>query len=146
MIVSVIVGVTNIIPFFGPYIGAIVGGILILLASPKMGIVFLVFVLILQQLDGNYIGPKILGESTGLSAFWVIFAIMVGSGLFGFLGMIFGVPMFAVIYHIIRKTVNSQLRRKKLPTDTDLYHKMDYMKDSKIIISQSKETIQQESK
>ena len=88
MIVSVIVGVTNIIPFFGPYIGAIVGGILILLASPKMGIVFLVFVLILQQLDGNYIGPKILGESTGLSAFWVIFAIMVGSGLFGFLGMI----------------------------------------------------------
>lgn len=134
LIASVIVGVTNIIPFFGPYMGAIIGGILIALASPKSAIIFLIFVLILQQVDGNFLGPKILGESIGLSAFWVIFAIMVGSGLFGFAGMVFGVPTFAVIYHIIRELVNKRLTVKKLPTDTNLYHKMERITNSNLII------------
>lgn len=134
LIVSVVVGVTNVIPFFGPYMGAIAGGILIALASPKAAIVFLIFVLFLQQFDGNILGPKILGESTGLSAFWVIFAIMVGSGLFGFAGMVFGVPTFAVIYHIIRELINKRLEVKKLPTDTNLYHKMERIADSHLVI------------
>lgn len=121
LIVSVIVGVTNIIPFFGPYIGGVPSAILIFLANPKAGIIFVIIIVILQQLDGNFIGPKILGNSTGLSAFWVIFAIMLGSGLFGFLGMIFGVPTFGVIYHIIKKVVNRNLERKNLPTSSKVY-------------------------
>ena len=93
-LVSVIVGVTNVIPFFGPYLGAIPSILLILLVSPGKGIMFLIFIIILQQLDGNIIGPKILGSSTGLSAFWVIFAILIGSGLFGIIGMIAGVDVY----------------------------------------------------
>ena len=91
------------------------------MANPKAGIIFVIIIVILQQLDGNFIGPKILGNSTGLSAFWVIFAIMLGSGLFGFLGMIFGVPTFGVIYHIIKKVVNRNLERKNLPTSSKVY-------------------------
>ena len=87
MLVSVIVGVTNVIPFFGPYIGAIPSAILILLAEPKMGIYFIIFIIALQQFDGNVLGPKILGDSTGLSAFWVVFSILIGGGLFGVPGM-----------------------------------------------------------
>lgn len=111
VLVSVIVGVTNVIPFFGPYIGAIPSAILILLASPKQGLIFIVFILILQQLDGNVIGPKILGESTGLSAFWVIFAILLAGGLFGIVGMIIGVPAFGVIYYIVKTFVNYRLHK-----------------------------------
>ena len=121
LLVSVIVGVTNVIPFFGPYIGAIPSAILIMLSDPKMGIYFIIFILILQQLDGNIIGPKILGDSTGLSAFWVVFAILLGGGLFGFVGMILGVPTFAVIYYIVNMLVNHRLEKKKLPTDTGSY-------------------------
>lgn len=121
LIVSVIVGITNIIPFFGPYIGGIPSAILIFLADPKAGIFFIIFIVILQQIDGNLIGPKILGNTTGLSAFWVIFSILLGSGLFGFAGMIFGVPVFAVIYHIIHQLVNKQIARKKMPLETDKY-------------------------
>ena len=94
----------------------------------------------MQQFDGNFLGPKILGESTGLSAFWVIFAIMVGSGLFGFAGMVFGVPTFAVIYHIIRELVNKRLVIKKLPTDTNLYHKMERITDSHLILRSEENT------
>lgn len=121
LIVSVIVGITNIIPFFGPYIGGIPSAILIFLADPKAGIFFILFIVILQQIDGNLIGPKILGNTTGLSAFWVIFSILLGSGLFGFAGMIFGVPVFAVIYHIIHQLVNKRIARKKMPLETDKY-------------------------
>ena len=97
LLVAVIVGVTNIIPFFGPFIGAVPSVILIALADPIKGLYFLIFVVVLQQVDGNIIGPKILGDSTGLSAFWVVFAILVGGGLFGFMGMTLGVPTFAFI-------------------------------------------------
>lgn len=127
LLVSVIVGVTNVIPFFGPYIGAIPSAILIMLSDPKMGIYFIIFVLVLQQLDGNIIGPKILGDSTGLSAFWVVFAILLGGGLFGFVGMILGVPTFAVIYYIVNMLVNHRLEKKRLPTDTDFYGERSYV-------------------
>ena len=125
LLVSVFVGLTNIIPFFGPFIGAIPSVIIIALADPIKGIYFLIFIFILQQVDGNIIGPKILGDSTGLNSFWVVFAIMVGGGLFGIGGMILGVPTFAVIYYIIDKTVDYCLRKRKLPEDTDEYIRLE---------------------
>lgn len=121
LLVSVIVGVTNVIPFFGPYLGAVPSAILIMLANPLQGVYFIIFILILQQVDGNIIGPAILGESTGLSSFWVVFAILVGGGLFGILGMIIGVPAFAVMFYVLRKTINYILRRKHLPESSTHY-------------------------
>lgn len=127
LLVSVIVGVTNIVPFFGPYIGAIPSAILIMLSDPRRGIYFIIFILVLQQLDGNVIGPKILGDSTGLSAFWVVFAILLGGGLFGVPGMILGVPAFAVIYYIINMLINHMLDKRQLPTETAAYGEMSYV-------------------
>ena len=123
-LVSVIVGVTNIIPFFGPYLGAIPSAILILVVDPMHPlncVYFVLFILVLQQFDGNFLGPKILGNSTGLTGFWVIFAITVFGGLFGILGMIVGVPIFAVIYAAIKAVVNTFLRKKDLPVETVKY-------------------------
>lgn len=117
MLVSTIVGVTNVIPFFGPYIGAVPSAILILLADPKKGLIFIVFIILLQQLDGNIIGPKILGESTGLTPFWVVFSILLGGGLFGIIGMLFGVPTFAVIYNLIAEIVNYRIKDKNISPD-----------------------------
>ncbi len=119
--------VTNVIPFFGPYIGAIPSAVLIALADPMKGIYFLIFILLLQQFDGNILGPKILGNSTGLSAFWVIVSILLGGGLFGILGMLFGVPTFAVVYYIIKLLLDNQLEKKKLPTDSDCYNGDSYV-------------------
>lgn len=134
LLVSVIVGVTNVIPFFGPYIGAIPSAVLILLEDPKKGVYFIIFILILQQLDGNVIGPKILGDSTGLSAFWVVFAILVGGGMFGVVGMIVGVPTFAVIYYIVNMLINQLLERKKLPLETEHYGERSYVdEDGKFV-------------
>lgn len=110
MLVSVIVGVTNIIPFFGPYLGAVPSALLILMVSPPKCIGFLVFVIILQQFDGNILGPRILGNVTGLSSFWVLFAILTFGGLFGFIGMIVGVPVFAVIYDVVKKLIHKGLK------------------------------------
>ena len=121
LLVSVIVGVTNVIPFFGPFIGGIPSAIIIALASPIQGLYFVIFFIVLQQLDGNIIGPKILGDSTGLSPFWVVFAILVGGGLFGFTGMVLGVPAFAVVYYIISNVISYILRKRKLPDDTGVY-------------------------
>lgn len=123
-LVSVIVGVTNIIPFFGPYLGAIPSAILILVVDPTHPlncVYFVLFILVLQQFDGNFLGPKILGNSTGLTGFWVIFAITVFGGLFGILGMIVGVPIFAVIYAAIKAVVNTFLKKKELPIETVKY-------------------------
>lgn len=111
LLVSVIVGVTNVIPFFGPYIGAVPSVLLILMVSPIQSLVFLAFIIVLQQFDGNILGPRILGNVTGLSSFWVLFAILVFGGLFGFIGMIIGVPVFAVIYDIVKKLVHRGLQR-----------------------------------
>ena len=121
MLISVVVGVTNVIPFFGPFIGAIPSIIILLLIDPIAAIKFAIMVLALQQLDGNIIGPKILGKSTNLASFWVMFAIIVAGGLFGFVGMVLGVPVFAVIYSYIRRAVNNRLSEKELPTETLIY-------------------------
>lgn len=121
VLVSVIIGVTNVIPFFGPFIGAIPSFIIIVLQDPVQGLYFLIFVVILQQVDGNIIGPKILGDSTGLSSFWVVFAILVFGGLWGFTGMLLGVPIMAVIYYIIEKSVGYFLRKRGLAEDTEKY-------------------------
>lgn len=121
VLVSVIVGVTNVIPFFGPYLGAVPSAVLIMLANPIQGLYFIIFILILQQIDGNIIGPKILGDSTGLSSFWVVFAILVAGGIFGIPGMIIGVPVFAVIFYIIRNILDYVLKKKQLPSDTESY-------------------------
>lgn len=129
MLVSTIVGVTNVIPFFGPYIGAVPSAILILLADPKKGLIFIVFIILLQQLDGNIIGPKILGDSTGLNSLWVIFAITVFGGIFGVFGMFIGVPVFAVIYAAIKTFVEERLKRKQLPYETTYYMQSDYHSD-----------------
>ncbi len=127
VLVSVFVGVTNIIPYFGPFIGAIPCAILILLVDPLKGLYFIIFIFLLQQLDGNVIGPKILGDSTGLSAFWVLFSILLFGGLFGVLGMIIGVPTFAMIYYIIKLYVLQRLEGKKLPTGTSCYDDHNYV-------------------
>lgn len=110
-LISVVVGVTNIIPFFGPFIGAIPCAILLLLENPMHCLYFVIFIVVLQQLDGNFIGPKVLGNTTGLSSFWVLFSILLFGGLWGIVGMIVGVPLFAVIYDIIRRLVYLGLRR-----------------------------------
>ena len=124
-LISVIVGITNIIPFFGPFFGAIPSAFLLLITAPKQVIPFVIFIFILQQFDGNILGPKILGDSTGLTPFWVMFAIFVGGGLFGFAGMVLGVPVFAVIYALISESVAYLLKRKRLSHRTKDYIEFD---------------------
>ena len=122
LLVSVIIGVTNVIPFFGPFIGAIPATLLILIQNPIKALWFVLFVLVLQQVDGNIIGPKILGNTTGLSSFWVLFAILLFGGLWGFVGMIIGVPLFAVIYDVIKKLVFHGLKRNEELDMVATYH------------------------
>lgn len=120
-LVATIVGVTNIIPFFGPFIGAVPCGLLIFLVSPLQAVYFAIFIVVLQQFDGNILGPKILGETTGLASFWVLFSILLFGGLFGFAGMVLGVPVFAMIYSVVSRTVAHGLRARNLPVDTEEY-------------------------
>lgn len=127
-LVSVVVGVTNVIPVFGPYLGAIPSAILILvvdLAHPLNCVYFLIFIIALQQFDGNVLGPWILGDSTGLSGFWVIVSIAIFGGLFGVMGMVVGVPVFAVLYAAVKELVNGKLLKKQMPLNTELYQKID---------------------
>lgn len=121
LLVAFIIGITNVIPFFGPFIGAIPSILLVLIQSPIHALYLAIFILILQQVDGNIIGPKILGESTGLSAFWVLTSILIAGGLFGFFGMLLGVPTFAVIYYILQQIVNYQMEKRHLSNDTEKY-------------------------
>lgn len=121
LLISVIIGVTNIIPFFGPFIGAIPSGIIILFVSPTKALIFIILVFIIQQLDGNVIGPKILGDSIGISAFWILFAILVAGKFLGIVGMIIGVPLFAIVYSVIKEDVEFRLKNKNLPTETEDY-------------------------
>ncbi len=127
VLLALIIGVTNIIPFFGPIIGAIPCLFLLLVINPLHALYFLIFVIILQQLDGNFIGPKILGSSTGISSFWVIFAITVFGGFWGIPGMIIGVPLMAVIYTLIQSALDITLRNKELSRDTDDYIYLDHI-------------------
>ncbi len=135
LLVSVIVGITNIIPFFGPFIGGIPSAILILLADPLQGLYFIIFIIVMQQIDGNIIGPKILGNTTGISEFWVTFALLLFGGIFGFLGMIIGVPAFAVVYYAIVQFLNKKLRKKGLPMDSTVYREAENLKN---LINQQK--------
>ena len=111
VLISVIIGVTNVIPYFGPFIGAAPAALLILISSPRNCLIFLVFIVILQQFDGNILGPKLLAGSVGLTGFWVLFAITLFQGLFGFIGILVGVPVFAVIYDLVRRWVVSGLKK-----------------------------------
>ena len=124
ILVSVIVGITNIIPFFGPFIGAIPSFIIILFVSPVQAVWFLLIIFVIQQLDGNIIGPKILGDSIGISAFWILFSILVAGKMLGILGMIIGVPLFAIIYSIIKEYIEDKLNKKGLKVETKDYIKM----------------------
>ena len=137
LLVSVIVGVTNVIPFFGPYLGAIPSAFLILMVNPIKCVYFILFILVLQQVDGNLIGPKILGESTGLSGFWVIFSITIFGGIMGIPGMIIGVPFFAVLYAMIRRFANRLLEKRGLPTETTKYLDVDYIEDNNIFVTRT---------
>ena len=124
LLISAIVGLFNVVPIFGPIVSGVVGTFFVLLENPVKALIFLVFILVLGQLDGNVIAPKILGDQTGLSGFWVIFAIVVGGGLFGLWGMILGVPTFAVVYSLTAQAVSSRLRKKSIPDDTDAFDKL----------------------
>lgn len=127
LIVSVIVGVTNIIPYFGPFIGAIPSAFLIFLVDPGKCLMFIVFIFVLQQIDGNIIGPKILGSKTGLSSFWVLFSLLIFGGLFGMVGMLLGVPLFSILYSFINGVLKRRLKEKKLPEDSKDYEKLLYI-------------------
>ena len=120
-LVSVVVGVTNVIPFFGPFLGAIPSAFLILLVSPKQCLIFVIFIVVLQQFDGNILGPKILGDATGISSFWVIVAILVGGGFGGVLGMFLGVPIFACVQELVKYLLDRRLRRRDMPTEAYAY-------------------------
>ena len=121
LMISVIIGVTNIIPFFGPIIGAVPSTLFMVIVSPQKALILLIFIVVLQQFDGNVLGPKILGDSTGLPGFWVLVSILFFGGLWGFPGMVIAVPTFALIYSFTREFVEGRLKKKKLPVDTDYY-------------------------
>ena len=130
LLVSVIVGVTNVVPFFGPFIGAVPSALLILLSDPVKCIYFLIFILLLQQFDGNILGPKILGDSTGLSSFWVLFSILLFGGLWGVVGMIIGVPTFAVIYRLMAEFTRWRLGKKALSGKLREYDGLDHIDET----------------
>lgn len=121
LLISVVIGFTNLLPFFGPFIGAVPSIVILLMINPFKALEFAIMILVLQQVDGNIIGPRVLGDSLGISPFWIMLSIIVGSGLFGFAGIVLGVPVFAVIYAIIRTVVDYRLKKKGLPTDTREY-------------------------
>lgn len=127
LLVSVIVGVTNIIPFFGPLIGAVPSALIILMVNPTKCLIFVIFVIILQQIDGNIIGPRILGNSTGITGFWVMFSIILGGGLFGFWGLLLGVPVFVVIYSLVTNLIVKKLKRNDLPWELEDYKELEYI-------------------
>ena len=127
LLISVVVGVTNVIPFFGPFIGAIPSIILLLLISPFTALQFAIWILVLQQVDGNIIGPKILGQTTGLPSFWVLFSILLFGGLFGIVGMIIAVPTWAIIYRTISRLSEHFLRKKGLKPDSKHYMDLDHI-------------------
>ncbi len=127
LLISVVVGVTNVIPFFGPFIGAIPSAILILCVDPIECLTFVIIILLLQQFDGNILGPKILGSTTGVSSFWVLASILVGSGLFGIWGMVCAVPFFAVAYTLVRRACNTTLKRKGMDYSTESFERIEYI-------------------
>lgn len=132
LLVAVIIGMTDLIPYFGPYIGTIPSALLICLVSPFRALVFVAFIICLQQIDANLITPRIQSNATGLPSFWVLFAITVFGGLFGIVGLLIGVPCFTIIYELVRDKINSNLENKNMPSETDYYEKHDIL-EKKII-------------
>lgn len=130
-LISVLVGVTNIIPFFGQYIGAIPSALLVFIVSPVKGFIFVVLIIIILQVDGNIIGPKIIGGSIGLGSFWILFAILVFGSLFGIIGMICAVPIFAVVYRTVKNWSRERLEKKGLPKETVYYKRIEYVLERK---------------
>ncbi len=124
-LIATLIGVTNIIPFFGPFLGGIPATLLLLLDNPRNALIFVIFIVILQQIDGNIIENRILGERLGISDFWVLVSILLFGGIFGFGGMLLGVPVFAVLYTIIADAVNNRLKRKRYPTETEIYYTLE---------------------
>ena len=117
VLISVIVGITNVIPFFGPFIGAIPSILLLLASNPWQALIFTILILVIQQFDGNVLGPRLLGDSTGIRAVYVVFAVIVGGGLFGIVGMFIGVPLFAVIYTLLAENINEKIKQKNIKID-----------------------------
>ena len=115
--IGVFIGITNIIPVFGPFIGAIPSIFILLLVDPIQAVIFGVLILVIQQVDGNFIGPKILGSSIGISALWILFSIVVGGDLFGLVGMVVGVPLFATFYGLAREFVHYMLDKRGLDSE-----------------------------
>ena len=134
MLISVIVGITNVIPFFGPFIGAIPSALIVLMVDPVKGLYFIIIIIAIQQLDGNIIGPKILGNTTGLSSFWVLFSIILFGGLFGFTGMLLGVPVFAVLYDIVRRLIKHGLIKRN---KEDMY--LDYEREQEEVMEEKRQ-------
>ena len=126
-LVGVIVGVTNVIPFFGPFIGAIPCSLLILIIDPKRALVFVIFIIVLQQIDGNIIGPKILGDKLKLSMFWVLFAILVFGGLFGIGGVVLGCPIFGIIYFVVQEIQRALLTKRGLKYKESCFENLDHI-------------------
>lgn len=131
ILISVIIGVTNIIPFFGQYIGIVPSAILVFIESPIKGVIFLILIIVLMQFDGNILGPKILGDSIGLKSFWILFSILFFGSLFGLLGMICAVPLFAIIYRLIKRWSARRLAAKNIPTTTEYYRNIVELEEEK---------------
>jgi predicted PurR-regulated permease PerM len=144
VLISIVIGVTNVIPYFGPFIGAIPSTLILLMVNPKQGIIFLIFVVVLQQIDGNIIGPLILGDRLNLSSMWILFAILIGGGFFGVLGMILGAPCFACIYTLIGTLCREKLAGKNLPTDTEIYYGVSHIENNGEVVMQEKVIKKQE--
>ena len=128
-LLSTIVGVTNVIPVFGPVIGMIPGAFVLLLVNPLQAFYFVIFVIVLQQIDGNVIGPKILGNTVGISGFWVLVSITIAASLFGLAGMLLGVPVFAIVYSLISDALDKKLRKKEMTTETERYYSIRKVSD-----------------
>lgn len=133
VLISIIVGITNIIPYFGPFIGAIPSALILLIVDWHQGLVFVIFILILQQIDGNIIGPLVLGDRLNLSSMWILISILIGGGLFGVPGMVLGAPCFACLYALAGTLCKAELEKKNLPTDTESYLKIESISPDGVI-------------
>ena len=125
LLIAVIIGLTDLIPYFGPYIGTVPSAILICFVDPVKAVIFVIFIVVLQQIDANLITPRIQSTATGLPSFWVLFAITLFGGLFGIPGLLVGVPVFTIIYEIVRDFIDKRLAKKNMPIDKDYYEKHD---------------------
>ncbi len=139
LLIAILIGITDLIPYFGPYIGTIPSAIIIAVVNPIKAIIFILFIICLQQIDSNFITPRIQSNATGLPSFWVLFAITVFGGLFGVIGLLIGVPCFTIIYEIVRDFINDNLRKKSLPVETDYYTSSTQLEEKRIKAKLSEE-------